>query len=361
MLLSTILSIIYLFIGSYQNEKEEGIQVYAFDTETAEATYICGSTGVRSPGFICLSKDGRFVYSVGEVPDTTRSTVNCLRFDPRKKTLKLVSSQPAHGGSPSYIATSPNERMVVTANYYTGNITACSVNRKGVLGKPMVFGFEGSSVNPQRQTHPYMHGVFFTPDGKELWCTDLGTDLIRVFPVGPKGLPLIDKQHQKDYFMKPNLGPRHLVFAEGKPIAYLLGEMSGEVCTLDFSTPGEIKLVQALAEANEYKGESAADIHISPDGRFVYSSYREKGDGLAIMKVQEDGTLVKVGYQRTARYPRNFAISPDGRFVLLASRDDNVVEIYARDLETGLLSDTGKRIKYRSPTCLKFFVPKGVK
>ena len=350
-------SIIYLFIGSYSDPKDEGIQVFAFDTETAEVNYICGATGILSPGFICLSRDGRLVYSVGEVPDVDKTTVNCLRFDPRKKTLTLVSSQPALGGAPSYIATSPNERMVVTANYYTGDITTCTVNRKGILGKPVLYGFEGHSVNPVRQTHPYMHGVFFTPDGSELWCTDLGTDLIRVFPVDKKGFPKIDKEHQRDYFIKSNLGPRHLVFSDDRPLAYLLGEMSGEVCTLDYSTPGQIRLVQALAEANEYKGESAADIHMSPDGRFVYSSYRETGDGLAIMKVEADGTLTKVGYQRTGRYPRNFAISPDGRFLLLASRDDGVVEIYSRDLETGLLTDTGKRIPFHNPSCLKFFVP----
>ena len=355
-MISLLLSIIYLFVGSYSAPTDEGVQVYTFDTETAQTNYLCGAKGISNPGFLCLSADGRRVYAVGEDPNETTATANSLQFNPRKGTLKLTSSQPAHGGAPSNIALTPNGRMVVTANYYGGSITSFRVKRDGRLGPPCLYTFEGSSAHPKRQTHPYLHGVYYTPDNGELWCTDLGTDQIHAFPLDSHGIPQIDRVHQKDHFIKSLLGPRHLCFSPDGRLAYLLGEISGEVCTLDFSKPDHIEVLQAL-RADSLGAEGSADIHISPDGRYVYASHRLKGDGLSIMRVKADGTLMKIGYQPTAAYPRNFAITPDGRFLLVASRDEDIIQIFSRDLDTGFLTDTGKRIPMHNPSCLKFFVP----
>ncbi len=357
---SIILSIIYLFVGSYSGAKDEGVRVYTFDTETAETTYLCGATGISNPGFLCLSPDGRHIYSVGEDANEVTATANSLEFNPRKGTLKLTSSQLAHGGAPSNIALSPNGRLVVTANYYSGSITSFQVKRGGRLGSPNVYKFTGSSVHPERQTHPYMHGVYYTPDGKRLWCTDLGTDQIRAFTLDSHGTPQIDPEHQSDHFTKALLGPRHLCFSPDRPLAYLLGEISGEVCTLDYSDPDHVRVLQAVL-CDSLGAGGSADIHMSPDGRFVYASHRLKGDGLSILRVKEDGTLTKIGYQPTAAYPRNFAITPDGRYLLVASRDEDVIQIFSRHILTGLLTDTGKRIPMNNPSCLKFFVPKAKK
>ena len=355
-----ILSIIYLFVGSYSAPSDEGVRVYTFDTETAQTNYLCGAKGISNPGFLCLSADGRRVYAVGEDPDATTATANSLLFNPRKGTLQLTSSQPAHGGAPSNIALSPNGRFVVTANYYSGSITSYRVDGKGRLGLPSVYAFTGSSVHPKRQTHPYLHGVYYTPDGKHLWCTDLGTDLLRTFSVDSHGIPQIDSVHQTDHFTKSMLGPRHICFSPNRPLAYLLGEISGEVCTLDFSQSDHVRVLQAV-RCDSLNAEGSADIHISPDGRFVYASHRLKGDGLSILRVDSDGTLTKIGYQPTAAYPRNFAISPDGRFLLVASRDEDVIQVFRRDLATGFLTDTEQRIPMHNPSCLKFYVPKGGK
>ena len=77
--------------------------------------------------------------------------------------------------------------------------------------------------------------------------------------------------------------------------------------------------------------------------------------GIAIFAVnQETGLLTKVGYQLTGIHPRNFVMTPDGRFLLVACRDSNLIQIFARDEKTGLLVDTGKRIETSKPVCLKF-------
>lgn len=55
--------------------------------------------------------------------------------------------------------------------------------------------------------------------------------------------------------------------------------------------------------------------------------------------------LTKVGYQLTGIHPRNFIITPNGKYLLVACRDSNVIQVYERDTDTGLLTDIRKDIK----------------
>jgi 6-phosphogluconolactonase (cycloisomerase 2 family) len=76
---------------------------------------------------------------------------------------------------------------------------------------------------------------------------------------------------------------------------------------------------------------------------------------LAIFSInQADGKLTKAGYQETGVHPRNFAITPNGKYLLVASRDSDIIQIFLRNENTGLLEDTFKDIKLDMPVCLKF-------
>ena len=117
---------------------------------------------------------------------------------------------------------------------------------------------------------------------------------------------------------------------------------------------GNLTPVQTI-EADSLHAAGSADIHITPDGRFLYASNRLQGDGIAIFSIdQATGELTKVGYQLTGIHPRNFLITPDGKFLLCACRDSDLTQIFSIDPETGLLSDTGRSIASSKPVCLKF-------
>ena len=88
---------------------------------------------------------------------------------------------------------------------------------------------------------------------------------------------------------------------------------------------------------------------------FVYASTRLKGDGITIFRVGNKGTLTRVGVQRTGKHPRNFAITPNGKFLLVACRDDNSVQVYSRDKDTGMLQNTNQDIVLSHPVCVKFY------
>lgn len=198
----------------------------------------------------------------------------------------------------------------------------------------------------------------FTPDGKYLLADDLGTDRIHLFPVNEAATEgdthsLLNESQQTDIKVEAGSGPRHLCFHPNQQFAYLMNEISGKVTVFSYDK-GKFDAIQYI-EADTVNAQGSADIHISPDGKFLYASNRLKADGLAIFAVDpEKGTLTKAGYQLTGIHPRNFIISRNGRYLLVACRDSHFIQVFERDKETGLLKDTGKTIKTHQPVCLKF-------
>lgn len=344
----------YLIIGSYSSADDEGIKVYAFDATNAEASYVSGLKGIENPSFVYPSADGKRVYAVGENFEEAKGSANALAFDAANGTLALLNTQLTHGDAPCNIIVSPEGKYVYTSNYNGGSITEFPLDAEGKLGEGRVIAFSGSSVDSTRQTQPHLHAVNFTPDGHFLLANDLGTDMVHLFPAAAP----LDTTLMHDIAIAPGVGPRHLCFAPDGKRAYLLGEISGDVITVAYnaqstSADSAFAVGQTL-RADSLGAEGSADIHISADGRFLYTSHRLKGDGISIMRINPDGTIEKTGYQPTGIHPRNFTISPDGKWLLVACRDDNVAQIFARDAETGLLTDTGKKIEMPKPVCLQW-------
>lgn len=341
----------YLMVGSYATPEEEGIKVYAWDGEKGEAAYVSGLKGISNPSYQVVSADGKRVYSVGE-DDGLTSTAHALLFDKSQGRLTLMNTQLTQGGAPCYINLSPHEDYVVTANYMGGSISVLPLETSGRLGENVsTFAFEGEGVLKERQSQPHLHCVEFTPDGKFLLANDLGTDKIHVFPLAADGK--LDEKATFDVELEAGSGPRHLCFSKDGRFSYLINELSGKVTVLSYE--GETLTPIQYIEADTVNAQGSADIHLSPDGKFLYASNRLKADGIAIFSVhQETGMLTKAGYQLTGIHPRNFIITPDGRFLLVACRDRNLVQIFRRDEKTGLLVDTGKTIETSKPVCLKF-------
>ena len=153
--------------------------------------------------------------------------------------------------------------------------------------------------------------------------------------------------------MKAGSGPRHLTFSPNGHYAYLINELSGTVIAFEYKD-GDLKEMQTIA-ADTVNAQGSADIHISPDGKFLYASNRLKADGIAIFNIHPDnGMLSKAGYQLTGIHPRNFIITPNGKYLLVACRDSNVIQVYERDADTGLLTDVQQDIKVDKPVCIKF-------
>lgn len=344
-----------MLVGSYASADQEGIKTYRFNQETGEAVLASTLSGIENPSFLVPTENGTHVYAVGETEKGF--TANALALDTLTVGLTLLNSQSTGGASPCYITVSPDGKFVLTANYMGANITVFPRLSDGKLGEGHVISFQGKGADKERQEQPHLHCVYFTPDGKLLLANDLGLDCIHAFPVKPasgtKGTDLLDEAAAFDIELAPGSGPRHTCFDKQGKHAYLLTELSGEVVVWTYD--GKTLIQQQVIKADTVGAKGSADIHLSPDGKFLYASNRLQADGVAIFKVSpSDGTLTKVGYQLTGIHPRNFTITPNGKFLLVACRDTNEIQVFARDAETGLLQDTGKTIHTDKPVCLQW-------
>lgn len=345
----------YLLVGTYTAGESEGIYVYQFDTVSGYSQYK-SMAKVANPSYLTVSKDEKFVYAVTETGDNT-AAANAYSFDKAKGELKHLNTEPTKGTDPCYISVDATGRHVVTANYSGGSLSVFGVKEDGSLNAAsQVISFSGKGADPKRQAKPHIHCVMFSPDGKHLFADDLGTDKIHKFDVNPNATRDYLKQGTPPSFKVADAsGPRHLAFHPNGKYAYLINELSGAVIAFNYDgIKGDLTQIQSI-QADTLDAKGSADIHISPDGKFLYASNRLKGDGLAIFSInQADGKLTKAGYQETGVHPRNFVITPNGKYLLVASRDSDIIQIFLRNENTGLLEDTFKDIKLDMPVCLKF-------
>lgn len=338
-----------IVVGSYAPDDAPGIKAYAFDLATGQADSLAAVCGVSNPSYLAVSADGARLYSVGE-DEGASSTINALSLDRSTGKMALIQSVPAGGGAPCYIALSPGEKSVVTANYLGGSVSVAALDSAGrVAGAPSVIQFYGRGTDSLRQEQPHLHTVAFTLDGSKMLATDLGKDVIYVFEIDGGSIAAAPSD---SVMLRPGSGPRHIAFAQGGRHAYLINEISGYVTTL--SCDSVIAPVQYVV-CDSLGAQGSADIHISPDGRHLYASNRLKGDGISIYDIDSaTGLLTRKAYQPTGSHPRNFAISPDGAYLLVACRDDDKIQVFARDAATGLLTDIGRDIITPKPVCVKF-------
>ncbi len=347
----------FLLVGTYtSDEGSKGIYVYKLDTETGQADSLSMAEAVN-PSYLAVSPNEEFVYSVSESGEGN-STASAFAFDKKRGVLKLLNSSNTKGSGPCYIETDNAGKTVVTANYGGGNISLFQTKDDGTLFPVnLIIDFEGSGPDKDRQNSPHLHSVRFSPDGRFLFAADLGTDKIYRFDaIGSvfEGQPPVSQGSLKEFSTPAGAGPRHFDFHPSGKYFYVLGELSGDVIVYDYDE-GDLKEKQVIATDSVEGSRGSADIHVSPDGRFLYASNRLKDDGVAIFLINpDDGTLTKVGYQPTGKHPRNFVITPNGKLLLVASRDDNKIQVFSIDNQTGLLTDLHQDISISKPVCLKF-------
>lgn len=342
-----------LLTGSYAPADADGINLYEFNQLTGQWRHVSELKGISNPSFVIFNADGTKIYSVGEDEGMT-STVNTIVLDREQQTMALTDSRLTFAGSPCHLALSPGESHLITANYTGGSATIYALDSVGMpCGDPHIIRFSGNGPDTARQQQPHAHFVTFTPDKRSMWITDLGTDRIHTFPLRG-GVTLVDSAAMRDVYIAPGAGPRHVEFHPSLKRAYIIDELDGKVNVMD--TGNNMPRMVQRVTADSIGARGSGDIHISPDGRFLYASNRLQADGIAIFKVDaKTGLLAPAGYQPTAPHPRNFAITPNGRYLLVAARDADTIEIYAIDRQTGMLTATGQVISTHKPVCLKFF------
>lgn len=348
-----------LIIGTYTNEStSEGIYVYSFNSETGELDYKNKTTDIENPSYITLSPDLKNIYAVSEFGSDSIGMVYAYSYDAKDGSFNFQNKVSAGGEGPCYVSTDHLGQYVFTANYGSGSLAAVPVLEDGSLSSDIQEIYNKPTVINDKEGSSRMHAVVISPDNKYLFAPNLGIDKIGIYPFNENASnnPLVEDEIRFQE-LPDGSGPRHFVFHPNENHAYLIQEISGAITVFDYNNGvlSEKQVVSILPD--DFEGKfAAADIHISPDGKFLYGSNRIDLNEIVIFRIDEKtGQLSFVSRASSeGTNPRNFAIDPSGNFLLVANQESNEIVVFKRNQKTGLITATNNRIEIGKPVCLEF-------
>lgn len=349
---------VQMYVGSYTGTGSKGIYVYKFDVANGKSELINTTDSSSNPSFLTISADHKFLYTVNETHGENPGRASAYALDQNTGRLTLLNSQVTNGDDPCYISVSKNNKWVITGNYSGGNVSVFPVDESGKL-KPIAQLVQdtGSSIH-QNQAKAHVHGAVFSSDEKFLFTPDLGIDKVMIYKFNANASQPLEQASPSYVSTEAGTGPRHFTFHPNNKYAYLVEELTGSVSAYRYKK-GHLKFLQRITTHEEgFTGNaSSADIHVSPDGRFLYASNRGEENNIAIYTIDKKGKLSSIGHQSTGgKTPRNFAIDPSGNYLLVAHQNSDNIIIFKRDKVTGLLQKTGEEITVPKPVCIKFII-----
>lgn len=346
----------FLYVGGYTKQPEgEGIGVYQFDLETGAIDHVETVGNIVNPSFLAVSPDGRNLYSVAESP--AAGSVVAYARDPETGTLRELNRQSSEGNGPCHVSIDHSGRFVLAANYGSGSIAALPIGGDGSLEPASsAIQHEGSSVNADRQAGPHAHMIAPSPDGRQVYATDLGADRVFGYTLDGSTGELVARTGA-GASATPGAGPRHFAFSPDGVTVYVINELDSTLTRYARDAEsGQLDAHETVPTLPEdFDGSSScAQVVVSPDGRFVYGSNRGH-DSVAVWAVGEDGALRFLRHvPARGKTPRNFNLDPSGAWLLVANQDSDSVVVMRRDPETGLPAEPGTAHTMPSPCCLVF-------
>lgn len=300
-------------------------------------------------GPMALSPDRRFLYAAVR---SKPFSVHAYAIDPGTGALAPLAVSPLAESFP-YIALDQTGRYLFGASYHAHRISVNSVGADGrVAAAPLQVIAVGRNAHSIRtdQSNRFVYVPTLGSDQVFQFAFDAATGRLR------SNTPAVAQ-------MQPGTGPRHFAISADNRFMYVLSELLATVTTfaLDANTgllaeigsasglpadtqlvPGAPRVAPSAAHTapprNRDRDIWAADIHMTPDGRFLYISERTSSALAAFRVHAANGSLIYLGSTPTESQPRGFAISPDGRFLVACGEKSETVSVYAIDPSGGALA-----------------------
>ena len=319
----------FLYVGSSDSQD---ITVLSLDPKTGALTPVetVAVPGPAKPGGslpLAVSPDKKFMFAGLRAEPFTVATFS---IDPKTGKLKHTGSGPLEG-SMAYISTDKTGKYLLAASYPAHKVTVSPIGDKGVVG----------ATQQTVTTEPNAHAIVTDSTNKYVFHTSLGGDAIYQQKFDAKTGKLSSNEPAT---VKTNAkaGPRHFVFSPSNKYVYLLNELDATVYVFPYdpakgTMKKEVQTISAMPKGSSVK-PWAADIHITPDGKYLYASERTTST-LAAYKVDPaKGTLTLIDSYPTEKQPRAFAIDPSGRFLYSVGELSHSLTIHGIDPKTGALS-----------------------
>ena len=351
------------YVGTYTaNTGSEGIYLCKLEIETGKLSLLSKGKGVDDPSFITIDRKGKYLYSVNELIEyegKASGSVSSFAIDPKSGSLKFVNKQPSMGGAPCHISITEDGRYILVANYLGGNVSVFPLGSDGTIGPSTdLVQHAGSGPNKDRQLSAHAHSITLDEKGRFAVAADLGIDRVMIYELDRAQGKLKPNAAQLFFQAKPGAGPRHFAFHPKGKLAFVINELDSSVTSLSYDGKGgTLKEIQTLSTLPPGFSDpnTCADLHVSPDGKFLYGSNRGSDSIVAFSVDGDSGKLTYIENTPTGgKKPRNFAIDPTGNFLLAANQDTGNIVVFRVDKRSGKLQNTGHRIEIPAPVCLKF-------
>jgi 6-phosphogluconolactonase len=338
--------------------------VYVSNAEDGDiAAYRMLDSGELQPGArtkaasvvmpMVVSPDRRFLYAASR---SKPYLVHVYAIDAGTGALTPLSTSPLAESFP-YISLDKTGRFLFGASY-GGHLV--SVNAVGGDGRVATEPLQVISVGRNA------HSIRVDESNKFVYVPTLGSDAIFQFTFDAKSGQL-SSNTPAVHLMKAMTGPRHFITSGDNKFVYVLSELLGTVTT--FALDGKTGLLTEVSSASGLPPDTklgpgaprgavggpnappprntdndiwAADIHMTPNGKFLYISERT-GNAMAAFSVDgASGKLTYLSSTPTERQPRGFAIDPKGRFLVATGEKSETISVYAIDQASGALKFLNK-------------------
>ena len=351
------------YVGTYTQEmshvpesKGKGIHLFEFDADRGILTDTGMVYDVANPSYLSISHNQQYLYATSEVG---AGYVSAFVIDSSSGALSYLNQQSTYGSATAYVSVDREDQYVFAANYWDGqSIAMLPINDSGGLSaasSTYEHTLVAAKTVPSRQDKSHSHCIISTPDNRFVLVCDLGLDKIMVYQLDAQNHQLVP--HDIPFFdMHAGAGCRHVIFHPTHNTVYVINELDSSVTVLSFDAiDGQLKYQQRISTLPQsFTGyNSTSDIHVSPDGQYLYAGNRGH-DSIAIYAIHKNtGQLTYLDHQTTGgKTPRNFAIDPSGTIVLVANQDSHNIVSFRRNPQTGLLTQLST-IECPTPVCLK--------
>jgi 6-phosphogluconolactonase len=339
----------FAYVG---NADSNDISVFRVERKTGEMTPLETTpfVGVEKPGSstpLAVSPDRRFLFAgVRSQPYVALS----FAIDPNTGRLKYLGNGPL-ADSMANIATDRSGKFLFSASYGGNKVAVNPIGADGVVQAPV-------QVIP---TGLNAHAIQAAPGNRYVFATNLGSDQVLGFKFNAETgqLTANDPAATK---VADKSGPRHFVFHPNRKFVYLVHELSGGILVFayddDNGTWRELQRASALptdSDGKPFDGKPwAADIHVTPDGRFLYASERTSSTLSAFKIDPASGMLTMIGSVPTEKQPRGFNIDPTSHYLAAVGELSNAMTVYSIDQASGALTKLKSYPVGKKPNWVEF-------
>jgi len=352
-----------VYVGTYTGGGSHGIYRFELDPFSGAWTEPVLAGESENPSFLALHPNGRLLYAVNELSDfggAATGAVSAFVIGAAGR-LTLAGQQASGGADPCYLAVDRGGRNLLVANYSGGSVAVLPIGADGGLRPASaVRRHEGTGPNRERQGKAHAHTIVLDSAERFALAADLGSDRIFVYRylAATGGL---EPNRPGATELEPGSGPRHLAWHPSGSYVYAISELRSTVTAFRYDARGgtlePFQVISTLPAG--FSGQNtAAEVAVSPDGRFLYASNRGD-DSLAWFMIDAaTGALAPAGLVPSrGRTPRLFAIEPSGRWLLAANQDSDSVVVFRLDPATGRPEPVGRPLAISKPVSVLFAPP----